>query len=414
MSPKFLRIISFLVGAVSQLLYLLSLDSTLLSFQPVQALRQVAYHVEESSESEESYIDRRTGRRVRRRVSHSNSSSALLAIDMSHQLATIERNDERRSQARNHQARQQMLSNGPAGGGQGRPQAIQDRRREEQLALRNERQQDLDEADRERRRAEERSNWAIQTVPGDDELQIQPVHDQSQNPDYDDYTRGQNQQVARLPELPVRGTASSETNPTTPMPQQSQRRPSYERERPSPPRPGQAEREERRRSQGQGTPRSSSPYPVLGPLPQGSDLELEDDVIISGSLRYQGRDLMGERARIKLWDEKHGVWAIRLGATGEVVGSKSEKLWKIRKVSLADLPPGGIWAVIAGSERAPEGGNEEEGDEGNLPEEDRPPAGVPLDKLIDLPKGVEVKMDLESGRKLVRRAAGSSPGRDEL
>merc|ERR1712194_282014 len=96
-------------------------------------------------------------------------------------------------------------------------------------------------------------------------------------------------------------------------------------------------------------------------------------VRIVDRLTYQGKDLQGERAVVVLWDEKHGVWAVKLGQTEEVVGARTEKLHKIRKVGFGEL---GVWFRL----------RKEDGN------------------LIDLPKRIEAKLDLSTGEKLVRRS----------
>ena len=106
-----------------------------------------------------------------------------------------------------------------------------------------------------------------------------------------------------------------------------------------------------------------------------------DDVVIADTVTYQGRDLKGKRARIALWDEANIVWAVKLGETGEVIGVRTEKLRKVRALSLEELP---------GADEVPERWFE-----------------IPKDEIndIDLPAGVEVTMNLETGVKKVRRAA---------
>jgi hypothetical protein len=118
----------------------------------------------------------------------------------------------------------------------------------------------------------------------------------------------------------------------------------------------------------------------MAPLEEES-LTRGDDVVIADTVTYLGRDLKGKRARIALWDEANLVWAVKLGETGEVIGVRTEKLRKVRVLSLEELP---------GADEMPERWFE-----------------IPKDEIndIDLPAGVEVTMNLETGVKKVRRAA---------
>lgn len=127
----------------------------------------------------------------------------------------------------------------------------------------------------------------------------------------------------------------------------------------------------------------------IKPLPRDTPLAVQDDVIIADSLHYKSRDLRGLRARVLMWDADNAVWAVRLGSTGEVVGARSEKLWKIKQLRRDELDEK-KWAYIGLD--MPEG------------------VEVKMDSalLVDMPEGVEVKMDLESGRRLVRKTATKS------
>ena len=146
-------------------------------------------------------------------------------------------------------------------------------------------------------------------------------------------------------------------------------------------------------------PSGSSSVRTLSPLARDTPLAPGDDAFVAGPLRYKGEDLMGSRAKVVQWDPDHEVWVLRLGASGELVGARPEKLWKIRQVTLDELDRGS-WFVVKGSERSPP-----EVTSNGLPETvPEPLSGAESALLIDLPKGVEVKLDLETGRKLVRRA----------
>ena len=101
-----------------------------------------------------------------------------------------------------------------------------------------------------------------------------------------------------------------------------------------------------------------------------------DDVLITGKLTLAGEDLHSKLAKVMMWDQDNGVWAIRLGSTGQVVGAKAEKLRKLHKVQLEDLHQE-EWT------RVPKQGLEAQ--------------------LLSFPKGVEIKIDLSTGEKLVRR-----------
>lgn len=106
-----------------------------------------------------------------------------------------------------------------------------------------------------------------------------------------------------------------------------------------------------------------------------------DDVLITGKLTLAGEDLHAKLAKVMMWDADHGVWAIRLGSTGQVVGAKAEKLRKLHKIQLEDLHSE-EWT------RVPKKGLEAE--------------------LLSFPKGIEVKIDLSTGEKLVRRGRSST------
>ena len=111
-------------------------------------------------------------------------------------------------------------------------------------------------------------------------------------------------------------------------------------------------------------------------LPDSEVFVKGDDVLITGKLTLSGEDLHAKLAKVMMWDPAHGVWAIRLGSTGQVVGAKAEKLRKLHKVQLEDLHQE-EWT------RVPKGGLEAQ--------------------LLSFPKGVEIKIDLSTGEKLVRR-----------
>ena len=72
-------------------------------------------------------------------------------------------------------------------------------------------------------------------------------------------------------------------------------------------------------------------------LPDSEVFVKGDDVLITGKLTLSGEDLHAKLAKVMMWDPDHGVWAIRLGSTGQVVGAKAEKLRKLHKVQLEDL-----------------------------------------------------------------------------
>ena len=111
-------------------------------------------------------------------------------------------------------------------------------------------------------------------------------------------------------------------------------------------------------------------------LPDSEVFVKGDDVLITGKLTFAGEDLHAKLAKVMMWDPDHGVWAIRLGSTGLVVGAKAEKLRKLHKVQLQDLHQE-EWT------RVPKEGLEAQ--------------------LLSFPKGVEIKIDLSTGEKLVRR-----------
>ena len=111
-------------------------------------------------------------------------------------------------------------------------------------------------------------------------------------------------------------------------------------------------------------------------LPDSEVFTKGDDVLITGKLTLAGEDLHAKLAKVMMWDPDHGVWAIRLGSTGQVVGAKAEKLRKLHKVQLEDLHQE-EWT------RVPKEGLEAQ--------------------LLSFPKGVEIKIDLSTGEKLVRR-----------
>jgi len=119
-------------------------------------------------------------------------------------------------------------------------------------------------------------------------------------------------------------------------------------------------------------------FPRLLPLPRlesATTLKVGDDVLIfPESLTYKGEDLIGQRAKIFMWDDKNEVWAVRLGKSGEVIGAKTSKLWKIRHVTLEELPVS-TWAQIL--------------------DEDT--------KLIALPQGAEIRIDINKGLKWAKR-----------
>merc|ERR1712083_838594 len=101
-----------------------------------------------------------------------------------------------------------------------------------------------------------------------------------------------------------------------------------------------------------------------------------DDKKLKAGVLVKGEDLHAKLAKVMMWDPDHGVWAIRLGSTGQVVGAKAEKLRKLHKVQLEDLHQE-EWT------RVPKEGLEAQ--------------------LLSFPKGVEIKIDLSTGEKLVRR-----------
>ena len=111
-------------------------------------------------------------------------------------------------------------------------------------------------------------------------------------------------------------------------------------------------------------------------LPDSEVFVKGDDVLITGKLTLSGEDLHAKLAKVMMWDPDHEVWAIRLGSTGQVVGAKAEKLRKLHKVQLEDLHRE-EWT------RVPKEGLEAQ--------------------LLSFPKGVEIKIDLSTGEKLVRR-----------
>lgn len=111
-------------------------------------------------------------------------------------------------------------------------------------------------------------------------------------------------------------------------------------------------------------------------LPDSEVFVKGDDVLITGKLTFSGEDLHAKLAKVMMWDPDHEVWAIRLGSTGQVVGAKAEKLRKLHKVQLEDLHRE-EWT------RVPKEGLEAQ--------------------LLSFPKGVEIKIDLSTGVKLVRR-----------
>jgi len=128
-------------------------------------------------------------------------------------------------------------------------------------------------------------------------------------------------------------------------------------------------------------PTKNANFPRLFPLPRlesAKTLKVGDDVLIfPESLTYKGEDLIGQRAKIFMWDDKNEVWAVRLGKNGEVIGAKTSKLWKIRHVSLEELPES-TWAQIL--------------------DEDT--------KLIALPQGAEIRIDINKGLKWAKRPSG--------
>jgi len=118
----------------------------------------------------------------------------------------------------------------------------------------------------------------------------------------------------------------------------------------------------------------------MAPVLEEDLFEKGDDVIIIDTVNHGGVDLKGQRARVALWDPAHKVWAVKLGSTGEVVGLKTEKLQKIRHITLDELDTE-KWMTIPKSEQAG----------------------------VDFPKGIEVQMDMESGEKRIRKVKTDAP-----